>query len=299
MLHRKGIDVLLEAFTKAFTAADDVSLYLHSAYSGESKDGLRMHLQILADINSHLNQVNAPEIVLDSESKLSEEEYFGLYTGADAYLLPFRGEGFALTVFEAALSSLPIITTDASPVTDFLSHETAYLIPAELEDCKLWPCSSKGMFMSYNGGSTAHPPQWWLPDVDKLAETLRHVAANPDEARRKGKEARKQMLAELGLAGRRQPYIEALQKLIEHRAKPGFIPRRIKNPICTSTVEYEFIEDDMDKADQEIYDHLADVYESTGLGDEVKEWYKSLYNSQTTTIQLNQWLEEQLPSHPG
>ena len=26
MLHRKGIDVLLEAFTKAFTAEDDVSL---------------------------------------------------------------------------------------------------------------------------------------------------------------------------------------------------------------------------------------------------------------------------------
>ncbi len=46
MLHRKGIDVLLKAFTEAFKKSDDVSLYLHSAYSGESKDGIRMHLQV-------------------------------------------------------------------------------------------------------------------------------------------------------------------------------------------------------------------------------------------------------------
>jgi hypothetical protein len=78
MLHRKGIDVLLQAFTKAFTAEDDVSLYLHTSYSGESKDGVRMKLQILADIQAHLLKEGAPEIVLDSDQKLSEDDYFGL-----------------------------------------------------------------------------------------------------------------------------------------------------------------------------------------------------------------------------
>ena len=37
-----------------------------------------MKLQILADIRTHLEKEGAPEIVLDSDQKLSEEDYFGL-----------------------------------------------------------------------------------------------------------------------------------------------------------------------------------------------------------------------------
>ena len=299
MLHRKGIDVLLEAFTKAFTSEDDVSLYLHSSYSGESKDGVRMKLQILADIDSHLKQEGAPEIVLDADKKLSEEDYFGLYTGADAYILPFRGEGFALTIFEAALSGLPIITTKASPITDFLTDDMAYLVPATLEDCKLWPCSPKGMFLDYNGGSTAKPPQWWLPNIDDLIATMRDVVKNPTAARKKAEFARREMLSSLGLAGRKTPYIDAVNSLVAHRAKPNFVPQRKKNPICTSSIDYEFIEDSMDKEDKAKYDRLASLYESTGLGADVKAWLASLYDSHPTEEMMKKWHDAQNPDLPG
>ena len=99
-----------------------------------------------------------------------------------------------MTIFEAALSALPIITTDASPITDFLTERTAYLVPATLEDCTLWPCSTKGMFIDYNGGSTVGPPQWWLPDVDKLAATMQEVYKNQKEAKKRGNAAREEML---------------------------------------------------------------------------------------------------------
>ena len=53
-----------------------------------------------AGVQKHLHKEGAPEIILDSGKELSEEDYYGLYTGADVYVLPFRGEGFALTIFE-------------------------------------------------------------------------------------------------------------------------------------------------------------------------------------------------------
>ncbi len=38
-----------------------------------------------------------------------------------------------------------------------------------------------------------------------------------------------------------------MQELLAHSAQPGFVPARKKNRLCTSAVEYAFIEDEMDK----------------------------------------------------
>src|ERR1019366_4544938 len=51
-----------------------------------------------------------------------------LYASADCFVLPTRGEGFGLPAIEAGACGLPVITTNYSGQTDFLTNDNSYLL---------------------------------------------------------------------------------------------------------------------------------------------------------------------------
>jgi glycosyltransferase involved in cell wall biosynthesis len=166
-IHRKGIDVLLAAFARAFRAGDGVGLVIKemgskSFYRGQTAE---------AEIAALRERGYAVEYI---DRNLSEAEMVGLYCACDALVQPFRGEGFGLPIVEAMACGLPVIITGAGPALDYASDQTAYLIPAErrmLEE------------RSVGGLETIDQPCLFEPDADALVELMKRVVSVRDGAK--------------------------------------------------------------------------------------------------------------------
>lgn len=123
---RKGIDILLDVYTRTFSSQDDVCLVVkdmggESFYQGQTaRDGIR-RLQAGS---------GRPEIEYIGPA-LSEKEMAGLYTACNCLVQPYRGEGFGLPIAEAMASGIPVIVTGYGAAMDFCSERTAYLIPVK------------------------------------------------------------------------------------------------------------------------------------------------------------------------
>jgi glycosyltransferase involved in cell wall biosynthesis len=170
VLPRKGVDVLLAAYRRAFGAADDVALVLKLF-------GTRTFYQPAdggAAIRAFADDPAAPELlVIDDE--LTDEDVVRLYRSCDALAFPYRSEGFGLPMLEALACGLPVIATAGGAADAFLDDDVAYRVPA-----RRVPISGvvRGEQLAGEG--------WWLePDIDALAATMRHVATHAGEARAK------------------------------------------------------------------------------------------------------------------
>ncbi|KAI3770160.1 hypothetical protein L6452_01283 [Arctium lappa] len=71
----------------------------------------------------------APVYVIDSH--IAQVDFSGLYKAADAFVLPSRGEGRGRPIVEAMAMSLPVIATNWSGPTEYLSEENNYPLPVD------------------------------------------------------------------------------------------------------------------------------------------------------------------------
>jgi glycosyltransferase involved in cell wall biosynthesis len=70
---------------------------------------------------------NAPRIIYVQENTPAVL-IPGYYTMADCFILPFRGEGFALPVLEAMACALPTIVTDWGGPSQFINSDISILL---------------------------------------------------------------------------------------------------------------------------------------------------------------------------
>ena len=169
---RKGIDLLLTAYSRAFSAADDVCLVIKDMgvgtfYQGQTSEAMIRQTQ---------SQPGAPEIEY-LDRALSDEELAGLYTACDCLVHPYRGEGFGLPIAEAMACGLPVIVTGYGAALDFCDDATAYLVPARVVH---FPEKRLGDLETVDHPSLAEP------DLQTLKGLLRRVVEHPTEARAKG-----------------------------------------------------------------------------------------------------------------
>ncbi len=178
-IHRKGIDVLLAAYERAFRPGEGIGLVVQDMgvqtfYRGQTAGAAIAALRARGYPIEH------------REDPLPPGGLARLYAACDCAVQPYRGEGFALPVAEAMASGLPVIVTGAGPALDYASPETAYLIPASrvfLPGCRVGEIETVGR------------PWLWEPDVDALADLMRRVASDPDAGRRIGAAAARSIRA--------------------------------------------------------------------------------------------------------
>jgi hypothetical protein len=215
-IHRKGIDILLEAYLKAFRAIDDVCLVI-KGQSGSTYRGSELGDTLQA---IRKKDPEAPEIEYLADS-LDEEVLASLYRSCDVFVMPYRGEGFGLPMAEALASGLPVVATARGAAMDFLGEDRAYFIPS-----RRVKVPGVDQFKPTEAG-------FWLeePDGVTLVQILRHVAAHPEERMAKGRRAREYAESRLGWERPVRVILDRLKILSSRtplREQPPKIVREVK-----------------------------------------------------------------------
>jgi glycosyltransferase involved in cell wall biosynthesis len=116
---RKGLDILLAAWSAAFVKTDGVELVIKTFPNVHNK--IDAQLEDFRARNPHSASIAL--INTDLEPHAMRE----LYNRADALVFPSRGEGFGLPIAEAMALGKPVITTAYGGQSDFCTEDTAWL----------------------------------------------------------------------------------------------------------------------------------------------------------------------------
>jgi FkbM family methyltransferase len=186
---RKGVDILLRAYARAFRHDDAVRLII-KGFPNPHNDASAQVAKLRAQ------DPGTAEITL-IDRDMDETELLALYRDADAMVLPTRGEGFNLPAAEALAAGLPVIVTGYGGHMDFCRTGAARLIDFAFAD-------------SRSHLATAHSV-WVEPDEDDLVAALRELHAASASSSRPaltpdpGMQPLSDIAADLLLAPPRQP----------------------------------------------------------------------------------------------
>jgi len=156
----KGLDLLVRAFAQLRQRRPRVRLLLkdHKAMYGMGAD------RVLAQVaREHPGLVTSDVLAGVSliSGSLDQAQLRALYGVADAYVSPYRAEGFNLPVLEAMACGTPVIVTGGGATDDFCPDALAMKLPAR-------------------PGTRADEPgmigEFLVPDVDALTECMAAVA---------------------------------------------------------------------------------------------------------------------------
>ena len=207
---RKGADILLQTYLQTFTRNSDVCLVVkdmgvNTFYSGQNFS--QAYKRAAADPGGPM--------VVYLDANMSERDLAALYRSCDCVVLPYRGEGFALSPLEGMSSALPAIVTAGGPTDDYLSDDIAYRVPYH-----------RRYRDGYYRGPGAYPTAPWdfLVDANALSQAFHHVNDDRAGLRLRGAAARAHVLR--GWTWDRAISI-ARERLLEITAPtPGRIMRR-------------------------------------------------------------------------
>jgi glycosyltransferase involved in cell wall biosynthesis len=149
---RKNPLAAIAAFRAAFGGGDQARIILKLNGAGPEAEAIRAAL------------VGLPHQVISEF--LDDDGIAALYRSADALLSLHRAEGFGLPILEAMAHGLPVIGTNWSGNTDFMTEANSLPVPY-----RLVPVEDSAEIYS---GSV-----WAEPDVDTAALLLRRLAEDP------------------------------------------------------------------------------------------------------------------------
>jgi glycosyltransferase involved in cell wall biosynthesis len=174
-IERKGVDVLVNAYRRAFTERDDVTLLIKDIGSRT----FYRHMTLVPWLKEQAAKPESPRILVLKDD-LDEARLADLYRACDAFVLPYRGEGFGMPLIEAMACGKPVIATGEGPAPEFCPPGCSYLISAKTVPV---PNGIEGF------GEFAAEPTWFEPDAEELARVMREVYENPAEAALRGARA--------------------------------------------------------------------------------------------------------------
>lgn len=200
---RKNIRTLVRAFVRQFAAHPSVALAVLTQQYHSDADFREQMTQFIVD-DSELD-ASALERVLFF-SNLDERQLPGFFVEADAFVTATHGEGFGRPIVEAMSMSLPVIAPFWSGMTAFLTEHNSFPIAVdELERVG-------------NGPFADH--QWATVSERLLGDAMRIVHEQPELARRKGAQARADVV--------RTMCLECIAKDVESRIEKIQIQRKNK-----------------------------------------------------------------------
>jgi glycosyltransferase involved in cell wall biosynthesis len=171
---RKNVAGLLRAWAMAFSSADPVELWIHSAGASQEAFGVALHQTgLLPEQLAKVRLLNEP---------LTPQQMTSQYRMTDCFVTASRGEAWNLPAFEAMLHRRHVIAPSPAGSDDFLRDTSADLIggmavPAGV-DVKVTGKTGAGLNLEIVGAQGLTSRAKWLePDLVRIAEAMRDTFA--------------------------------------------------------------------------------------------------------------------------
>ncbi len=163
-LERKNTIGVIDAFQKAFpNPSDDVRLVIKTINGVHAKKGMDAILQAARN--------NPSIIILDAYFDRTEVD--SLINVCDSYVSLHRSEGFGLPIAEAMLMGKPVIATDWSANTDFITSRNSYPVDYSL------------VRLDKDYGPYKTGMHWADPDLEHAAHQMKTVYKFDSEVRQR------------------------------------------------------------------------------------------------------------------
>lgn len=183
---RKGIDILVDAFLKAFPNEKDVRLLCKTSNS------------------FFLWAVKDKRLVIDM-TPVSHEELMGqFFQQIDCFVWPSHGEGFGLPPLEAMATGVPVIATGWSGMEDYMTPEVGWKINYTMEEAVDF---NKNVYKEDCGN-------WAKPDSKHLIELMRYAYEHREEVKKKGDYAAEYVKNEWTWDKKINMYLDVLKKYL-------------------------------------------------------------------------------------
>lgn len=153
MTPNKGIDLLLRAFAIVAQKRPEARLLLKG--HDPLYDSSSLLQKTIAALSAPEQKTILERLVFTGKS-MDMSEIAGLYQAADAYVSPYRAEGFNIPVLEAAATGLPVICSGGGATDDFVAPSFAKKVTSSIES------------VEYSG----LPGQQLVPNFDHLVELM-------------------------------------------------------------------------------------------------------------------------------
>lgn len=164
---KKGIDVLLRAYFSEFSGSESVILmlkvYVSSNDTPQHKQAIRQQVFKIKE----LMRLNDYPPVMVIHEVMNDEGIKRLYSTADCYVLPSRGEGWSITHFDAMCYGLPPIATNWGGPTEFITEDVGWLVDCHMSPCFDMPHPHHFMYTSRDN--------WAEPHIDSLKKSMREA----------------------------------------------------------------------------------------------------------------------------
>lgn len=163
---RKGYGQLIAGFNQATEKIHDIELLIKPDYFLKEEE--KKHA--LSELIKRNNSKNIKTI----QGKLTDHEIVALYASADAFIFPTRAEGWGLPLIEAIASGLPVIATDYSGQSEYLSKIQGLFFPLKYSLVPIRDNEYKQYWQSRNNSWG----NWAQVDVDSLATGIEEIRKN-------------------------------------------------------------------------------------------------------------------------
>ncbi|MBP1843471.1 glycosyltransferase involved in cell wall biosynthesis [Rhizobium petrolearium] len=195
---RKGIDVLVEAFLRAFRSDEPVELVIKTFPNPDN-----ILEAVLAERHERL--AGAPPVTVINRY-YNDEQLLALYHSAAMVVAPSRGEGFGLPLAEAMRLGVPVVTTNYSGQLDFCRADTAWLVDCHMSASRAHVAGSFSL--------------WAEPSLEHLGAQMRAVLSQPEEAQARSRQAQKLLAAHFTWSAVARRVLAALAKPAPVTAEP-------------------------------------------------------------------------------
>lgn len=167
---RKGTDILVSAWRRAFSASDDVALVVkdHSGDLFYRDNNVRDSLAGLRD------DPNAAEVV-HIDRFLPQQDLAALYRACDVAVFPYRAEGFCIPILESMASATPPIVPRFGACLDYCNDTNSYFVDSK----RIQVPVNRRMTVAMGFTDDVNEVDFCEVRVESLAEQLRQAAAEP------------------------------------------------------------------------------------------------------------------------
>lgn len=168
--YRKGWDILIKAWAKAFHSDDPVRLIIKTTTIVAGS-----HSDPDSDIEKALNYIGKSRgqcaKITVANDNWTTHQLLNFYRLADVFVLPTRGEGWGRPIFEAMACGVPTIVPNWGAAAEWLNDRNSF--PIDVPSLQAVP--SNYFIKSYRGHKWARPSEDHLVELLKLCATHRDL----------------------------------------------------------------------------------------------------------------------------